>query len=190
LATPTSDEDLVRRLDRATDVYESGDLLRAARIIWIERSDAQLRGDVGAVAQIDQVAESMRSHLEGNALDDFNSIVESGSVVSTASLLPLYLDGDSSFQKASGPLAVIASIGAGIYLLLSLWSSGPTTWFDVIGHGIGVYFIAKGLWMARSLQLQLDSRSLHVETNDLLARLADDAASADDADGLEPEVSR
>ncbi len=34
------------------------------------------------------------------------------------------------------------------------------SWLEVIAHGIGVYFIAKGLWMARSLHLQGEQRNI------------------------------
>lgn len=53
-----------------------------------------------------------------------------------------------------GRLLDIAStllcIGAGIYLLQTN-SVGESSWFEVIGHGMGVYFIGKGLFIARSL---------------------------------------
>jgi hypothetical protein len=48
--------------------------------------------------------------------------------------------------------ATLLSIGAGLYLL-QYSSPGQSSWFEVIGHGMGVYFIAKGLFMARSLHL-------------------------------------
>jgi hypothetical protein len=46
-----------------------------------------------------------------------------------------------------GIVAGLASIGAGIYLLQAQSASTQTTVFDVLMHGIGAYFIARGLWM-------------------------------------------
>lgn len=52
-------------------------------------------------------------------------------------------------------LSVISSLtcmGAGIYLLQ--WDAeGEPTWFEVIGRGMGIYFVGKGLFVARSLYL-------------------------------------
>jgi len=51
-------------------------------------------------------------------------------------------------------VAAIGSIGAGIYLLtkhsipVTLGGDTGQSWLEVIAHGIGVYFIAKGIWMA------------------------------------------
>ena len=50
-----------------------------------------------------------------------------------------------------GVLAIIGSIGAGIYLLGSESASEDATVFDTLMHGIGAYFIARGLWMISSL---------------------------------------
>lgn len=46
--------------------------------------------------------------------------------------------------------SVLLCIGAGVYLLQTN-SVGESSWFEVIGHGMGVYFIGKGLFIARSL---------------------------------------
>lgn len=46
-----------------------------------------------------------------------------------------------------GGIAAFVSIGAGVYLLSSGSVSAETTVFDAIMHGIGAYFIARGLWM-------------------------------------------
>jgi hypothetical protein len=59
-----------------------------------------------------------------------------------------------------GRLLTIASalvcIGAGLYLLQynatgSGDAAGGTSWFQIIGHGMGIYFIGKGLFVGRSL---------------------------------------
>ena len=49
-------------------------------------------------------------------------------------------------------VAALLAIGAGAYLLQynSASTGDGTSWFEIIGHGMGVYFIAKGLFMMRS----------------------------------------
>ena len=54
-------------------------------------------------------------------------------------------------HNAAGPIAALVSIGAGIYLLTSQSASADATVFDVLMHGIGAYFIARGLWMFSEL---------------------------------------
>ena len=49
--------------------------------------------------------------------------------------------------KLAGIAAAVVLIGAGIYLLTSQSASDETTVFDALMHGIGAYFIARGLWM-------------------------------------------
>jgi len=70
--------------------------------------------------------------------------------------------------------ATLLSIGAGVYLLTrhsisTAGLDGGQSWFEVIAHGMGIYFIAKGLWMARSLTLAADQR-------DRLAQIAEKGA--------------
>src|ERR1700733_13743621 len=59
-------------------------------------------------------------------------------------------------------VAAGGSITAGIYLLqyqdLGDSSSG-TSWFQIIGHGIGIYFLAKGVFMLRAGALQASARN-------------------------------
>ena len=47
----------------------------------------------------------------------------------------------------TGGLAAIAMVGAGIYLMSSESASSETTVFDALFDGMGVYFIARGLWV-------------------------------------------
>jgi hypothetical protein len=54
-------------------------------------------------------------------------------------------------SRVLGVIAVFFSIGAGIFLLTSGSASEETTVFDALMHGIGAYFIARGLWMLQSL---------------------------------------
>ncbi len=50
-------------------------------------------------------------------------------------------------------LAGLISIGAGLYLL-STQAVADNSLFEVIAHGIGGYFVAKGLFMLRAAHLQ------------------------------------
>jgi hypothetical protein len=59
-------------------------------------------------------------------------------------------------RNVLGVIAGLVSVGAGIYLLLSESASAETTVFDVLMHGIGAYFIARGLWMLYSLRSATD----------------------------------
>ncbi len=58
-------------------------------------------------------------------------------------------------------IATLLSIGAGVYLLsehsASVAGVQGSSWLEVIAHGMGAYFVAKGLWMARSLHLQAET---------------------------------
>ena len=49
-------------------------------------------------------------------------------------------------------LAALISVGAGGYLLLSQ-TVAANSYLEVIAHGIGAYFVAKGLFLARSAYL-------------------------------------
>jgi hypothetical protein len=51
-------------------------------------------------------------------------------------------------------LATLLCIGAGVYLLQYNSSGDQTSWFEIIGHGMGIYFIGKGLFIARATHLQ------------------------------------
>ena len=49
--------------------------------------------------------------------------------------------------------AALLAIGAGLYLLqYNAIDNGTdgTSWFQIIGHGMGIYFVGKGLFMMRS----------------------------------------
>jgi hypothetical protein len=50
-----------------------------------------------------------------------------------------------------GALAAVAAIIAGVYLLQTQSASDDPTVFDALMHGIGGYFLARGLWMISSL---------------------------------------
>jgi len=61
--------------------------------------------------------------------------------------------------------AAAICVFAGIYLLqynaagtTTLGGAGGTSWFQIIGHGMGIYFIGKGLFVARSTHLQGETR--------------------------------
>jgi hypothetical protein len=46
-------------------------------------------------------------------------------------------------------IAGLVAVGAGIYLLSRQSASGDT-WLEVVAHGVGIYFIARGLFMIGS----------------------------------------
>jgi hypothetical protein len=50
---------------------------------------------------------------------------------------------------AVSSIAGLVAVGAGIYLLTRQSASGDT-WLEVLAHGAGVYFIARGLFMIGS----------------------------------------
>ncbi len=50
--------------------------------------------------------------------------------------------------------AAIICVAAGVYLL----QYNGTSWFQIIGHGMGIYFIGKGIFVARSTRLQAQAR--------------------------------
>lgn len=52
-------------------------------------------------------------------------------------------------------IPALASVGAGLYMLSSQTVSSDSI-FNVFLHGIGVYFIAKGIYMARTSYLQAE----------------------------------
>lgn len=54
-------------------------------------------------------------------------------------------------KNVLGVVAAIVSVLAGIYLLQAQSASADTTVFDVLMHGIGAYFIARGVWMLHSV---------------------------------------
>jgi hypothetical protein len=49
-------------------------------------------------------------------------------------------------------LAALGAIGAGIYLLSSQ-TEANNSYLEVIAHGMGAYFVAKGIWMGRTAHL-------------------------------------
>lgn len=65
-------------LDLAVEAYTSGDLDRAARLVRRERLRATNRRDSEEIAEVDDVREQMRGHLEGDELARFDAIVASG----------------------------------------------------------------------------------------------------------------
>ena len=65
--------------------------------------------------------------------------------------------GSLNLGKLAGIAAAVVSIGAGIYLLTSESASEQTTVFDALMHGIGAYFIARGLWMITKMARSFDA---------------------------------
>jgi hypothetical protein len=53
------------------------------------------------------------------------------------------------FGFAVNSIAGLVAVGAGIFLLAHQNESGDT-WLEVLVHGVGIYFIARGLYMIGS----------------------------------------
>ncbi|HZO97128.1 MAG TPA: hypothetical protein VFB42_07140 [Gaiellaceae bacterium] len=69
-----------------------------------------------------------------------------------------------SAGSAWDALAALGAIGAGVYLLASQ-TADPNSYLQTIAHGLGVYFVAKGVYMGRTTHLlsQLLDRARDVE---------------------------
>lgn len=58
--------------------------------------------------------------------------------------------------------AALASVGAGIYLLskgsepITVGGQTGQSWLEILAHGIGVYFIARGVAMFRAAEQRRD----------------------------------
>lgn len=82
-------------------------------------------------------------------------------------------------------LAFLIAIAAGGYLLtkgsppIDVGGEQGQSWFEIIAHGMGAYFVARGIAMGRSLYLTS-------VTNDRLAELVD-AALAEHARKAPPD---
>jgi hypothetical protein len=56
-----------------------------------------------------------------------------------------------AYRKLVEAVAGVAAAGGGVYLLT--WNSAGMvpgsgeSWFQVLAHGIGIYFVARGVWM-------------------------------------------
>ena len=54
-------------------------------------------------------------------------------------------------SKATAVLAGLFCAGAGVYLLSFSSSGEEANWFETMAHGIGIYFIGKGIFVAAVL---------------------------------------
>lgn len=59
----------------------------------------------------------------------------------------------TTWGKVLAVVGALVAAGAGLYLLTSSSQSGQTV-FDVMMHGIGAYFIARGIWMIARLGIR------------------------------------
>lgn len=60
--------------------------------------------------------------------------------------------------RGVGILGAVVCIGAGAYLLTIQSAAEGTTIFEAIAHGMGAYFIGKGLFVGAMAVIQTDSR--------------------------------
>ena len=78
-------------LDLAVEVYETGDLDRAAQLVRKQHQRAAKRQDHEALTHVDEVWEQMRGHLEGEELARFDALVAFGHVPIDVSPLGFWL---------------------------------------------------------------------------------------------------
>jgi hypothetical protein len=76
----------------------------------------------------------------------------------------------SLLRQSIDVIPALIAIGAGVYLLSGQSTTGQSTWFSLIAHGIGAYFIAKGLFMARTTYLQADACNKLAQLVEITAR--------------------
>lgn len=67
-----------KRLDLARELYESGDVDRAARLVRSEHQHAVKRNDQESIAAVDDLREQMRAHLDGRELARFDGLAGTG----------------------------------------------------------------------------------------------------------------
>lgn len=125
-------------LDLAQEVYENGDLDRAARLIRNEHQRAIKRHDDELVADVDAVWEQMRTHLDGEELARFDAIVATG----RAAAAP-------ADELDSTPLGFwLAIVGAGAMAIAVFMPELSATTFSQVVHntliqnGDGWLFVA------------------------------------------------
>ena len=56
--------------------------------------------------------------------------------------------------KLASIVSALVAIGAGLYMLTLTTAAAGTTIFEAMAHGIGAYFIGKGIFMGGSLWRQ------------------------------------
>lgn len=81
-------------------------------------------------------------------------------------------------------VSALLCVGAGLYLLQYNSGGGATgtSWFQIIGHGMGIYFIGKGIFVLRSGLLA----NAQLDRMDQLVELGYRRDSADHRSASEP----
>lgn len=88
-------------------------------------------------------------------------------------------------MKAGGILAALVCIGAGLYLLATQ-AVADNSFLEVLAHGIGIYFIGKGLFVGTTVAMQ--QKQLDVQTKQLeLQTMAHQRASRPERRAAEPQ---
>lgn len=62
------------------------------------------------------------------------------------------ITGHPNPARFSAPIAGLACVAAGIYLLTS-HAVGANSYIELLAHGFGIYFLGKGIFVAKSLWL-------------------------------------
>lgn len=88
-------------------------------------------------------------------------------------------------MKIIGLLAGAVCVGAGVYLLsqnsVADPTEGGTSWFEIIAHGIGIYFIGKGIFVAALLWARDDAAKAEREQLNALLAIAQQRQGSADA---------
>jgi hypothetical protein len=84
-------------------------------------------------------------------------------------------------------VSMLIAIGAGLYMLTLESAAEGTTIFEAMAHGIGAYFVGKGLFMGASLwQQESGTNRLGMLVDFAAQRHIKDTADRDDYSGLPP----
>jgi hypothetical protein len=66
-------------VDDAVVLFERGEILAAAHVMWQLSADAQDSGDRTAIEDVEDTIRQMRGHLVGHELADFDGVLRFGS---------------------------------------------------------------------------------------------------------------
>jgi hypothetical protein len=62
-----------------------------------------------------------------------------------------------SSSKVGGAIAGAVCIVAGAYLLQTQAAGSEGNWLETIAHGMGIYFIGKGIFIVTTVSAQIDT---------------------------------
>lgn len=137
-----------RALDHAYAVWNRGDAEYLAPLLAFldELKPAIPKSDTRAFVQLYERVTAASGFTRSAAVDESTRRATAPPSAST------HYDSYTSNGWATlfNVLGALVSVGAGIYLLTSHsveQSPIGQSWFEILAHGIGAYFVARGLWM-------------------------------------------